>query len=72
MFFDTDNVDKLNCVRNYNEEKMLESFFPASEMIDRLSEENLAEFTLDKWMAIYKQAVEKKRLKEEYVLRVEE
>ena len=28
-------------------------------MIDRLSEENLAEFTLDKWMAIYKRAVEK-------------
>lgn len=49
-----------------------ESFSVEDEMIDRLSEENLAEFTLDKWMAIYKQAVEKKRLKEEYVLRVEE
>ena len=52
-------------------ENLPESFSPEDEMIDRLSEENLAEFTLDKWMAIYKRAVEKKRLKEEHTIRVE-
>ena len=53
-------------------ENLTESFSPEDEMIDRLSEENLAEFTLDKWMAIYKRAVEKKRLKEERTIRAEE
>lgn len=53
-------------------ENLPESFSSEDEMIDRLSEENLAEFTLDKWMAIYKRAVEKKRLKEEHTIRVEE
>lgn len=30
--------------------------FPVKEIVDILSEENLSEFTLDKWIALYKQA----------------
>ena len=40
------------------------------EMIDRLSEENLEEFTLDKWLAIYKKAVEKRNIKNETSLTI--
>ena len=60
-------------IRNTNgSDELTESFSPEDETIDRLSEENLSEFTLDKWIAIYKRAVEKKRVKEEYAARVEE
>ena len=54
------------------EERLTEILFPADEMIDRLSEENLAEFTLDKWMSIYKRAVEKQNLKMERTRQVEQ
>ena len=40
--------------------------FPENEMIDRLSEEDLSSFTLDKWLAIYKRAAEKQERKQEY------
>lgn len=54
------------------EERLTEILFPADEMIDRLSEENLSEFTLDKWMSIYKRAVEKQKLKVERTRQVEQ
>ena len=37
--------------------------FPAKEIIDALSEENLEDFTLDKWIELYKQATEIKKQK---------
>jgi hypothetical protein len=37
-------------------------FSSTDELIDRLSEEDLASFTLDKWMSIYKKAVEKRKI----------
>ncbi|MBR2024646.1 MAG: DEAD/DEAH box helicase family protein, partial [Clostridia bacterium] len=46
-------------------ESPAETLFPLDEIIDRLSEEDLSEFTLDKWMSIYKLAKEKRSLKEE-------
>lgn len=42
-----------------------ENFIPVSELVDRLSEENLSSFTLDKWMSIYRMAVEKQNIKDE-------
>lgn len=38
--------------------------FPAEEIVDILSENNLANFTLDKWIALYKQATAVKEQKE--------
>ena len=50
---------------NLENEKFKDIISTTDEMIDRLSEENLAEFTLDKWMAIYKKAIEKRNIKNE-------
>ncbi len=52
---------------NSENEKFKDIISTTDEMIDRLSEENLAEFTLDKWMAIYKKAIEKRNIKNKIV-----
>lgn len=44
--------------------KGLASNLPAKELIDMLSENNLADFTLDKWIEIYKQALKMREHKE--------
>lgn len=46
-------------------DKMSDLASSTEEMIDRMSDEDLNEFTLDKWMAIYQKVVEKKALKDE-------
>lgn len=41
-----------------------ESGFPSDDLADRLSEENLSEFTLDKWMEIYQRALKVREQKQ--------
>lgn len=48
---------------NNSQDVLFETTLPETELVDRLSEEDLSEFTLDKWMAIYKKAVEQRTLK---------
>lgn len=44
--------------------KAAESEFPADDLADRLSEEDLSAFTLDKWMEIYRRALEVREQKQ--------
>lgn len=62
-------ADELRSRDEYNDEtsEIYSDDFPAGEIVDRLSEEDLAQFTLDEWMGLYKRAVERKRQKEETV-----
>ena len=46
--------------------------FPMEELVDRLSEENLSDFTLDRWMAIYQRAMSVKDEKKKLIERAEE
>lgn len=72
VFDAEDYTIKSGKAEDKTEERLTEILFPADEMIDRLSEENLAEFTLDKWMSIYKRAVEKQNLKKERTQQIEQ
>ena len=65
VFDADDHTIKSGNLDEISEETTSELFSSTDELIDRLSEEDLTSFTLDKWMAIYKKAVEKRTRKEE-------
>lgn len=54
------------------EENSIPLDFRADELIDMLSEKDLASFTLDKWMAIYQRAILARDVKEQAVKEYEE
>ena len=54
-----------------NEDRKIKDF-PLEELVDRLSEENLSDFTLDRWMAIYQRAIAVKDEKKKSVQSTEE
>ena len=45
--------------------------FPAEELIDRLSEEDLSQLTLDQWLSLYRRAAERQQQKKQQVLQLE-
>ena len=65
VFGATDHTIRAEEVPEGSVEAPSSELLPTKEIIDCLSEEDLSQFTLDKWMALYRQAMTLRRQKEE-------